>query len=350
MASVTIPCSQSNNVTYEQHYNSSYFRKQSNNMRERFASLDGWRGISILFVLAGHLLPIGPKLWLLNGAVAASGMALFFILSGFLITNLLIKDQNILNFLIRRFLRILPLAWLFIVITLVSIDASFNTYIAHLLFYANWPPMALTPPTGHFWSLCLEMQFYVGIAFFIILFKKRAFLILPALCLSITAFRYINAAEMAINTYYRADEILAGCILAIILNGNNEKIKNILGKLSIFYLLPLLILSAHPAGNELNYFRPYIAMALVGTTLINEKYGEQWLKCNLLSYIANISYALYVIHGGLMHTWLGSGDTLEKYIKRPFLLITTFALAHLSTFYYEKFWINLGKKLSKNSA
>ncbi|MDP3088420.1 MAG: acyltransferase [Methylotenera sp.] len=318
-------------------------------MRDRFNSLDGWRGISILFVLAGHLLPIGPKIWLLNGAVASAGMALFFILSGFLITNLLIKDQNIFNFLIRRFLRILPLAWLFIVVTFIIIGADSATYIAHLLFYANWPPMALTLPTAHFWSLCLEMQFYVGIALLICLLKRHVFLVLPILCLSITAFRYINGVEMAINTYYRADEILAGCILAIMLNSNHEKIKYILSKLSIFYLLPLLILSAHPASNELNYFRPYIALALVGSTLTKEKYGEKWLKCSFLSYMANISYALYIIHGGLMHTWLGSGDTLEKYMKRPLLLIATFALAHLSTFYYEKYWINLGKKLSKKT-
>jgi hypothetical protein len=47
-----------------------------------------------------------------------------------------------------------------------------------------------------------------------------------------------------------------------------------------------------------------------------------------------------------MTTWLGSGEDLEKYIKRPLLFMVLFALAHLSTFYYEKQWIALGKKLS----
>jgi hypothetical protein len=44
------------------------------------------------------------------------------------------------------------------------------------------------------------------------------------------------------------------------------------------------------------------------------------LLCAPLAYLAKLSYALYVIHGGLTSTWLGSGDTLVKYLKRPLLL------------------------------
>ena len=62
--------------------------------------------------MAGHWLPLGPKAWELNGAVAASGMALFFTLSGFLITQLLLRDDRVGPFLIRRLFRILPLAWM----------------------------------------------------------------------------------------------------------------------------------------------------------------------------------------------------------------------------------------------
>ena len=44
----------------------------------RSSVLDGWRGISITLVLLGHLFPLGPKSWQLNGTVAAAGMAIFF--------------------------------------------------------------------------------------------------------------------------------------------------------------------------------------------------------------------------------------------------------------------------------
>lgn len=47
-------------------------------MNDRFSSLDGWRGVAIVLVLAGHLLPLGPKVWQMNGAIATTGMVIFF--------------------------------------------------------------------------------------------------------------------------------------------------------------------------------------------------------------------------------------------------------------------------------
>jgi peptidoglycan/LPS O-acetylase OafA/YrhL len=318
-------------------------------MKNRFYTLDGWRGISILFVLAGHLLPLGPSIWHLNSSIAATGMAIFFTLSGFLITNILIKDQNITKFLIRRFMRIIPLAWLVLLITFILINAKSNLFLPHFLFYTNWEPMALTPETGHFWSLCVEMQFYIFIAILVKIFKSKAFLLLPIFSLAITGYRYLNSVPMAINTYYRLDEILAGCILAVLFSYNNQKINKFFRSFHPTYLLVLLILSAHPDSGLLNYIRPYIAILMVGSTLFNSEKKAWWnkfLKSKILFYIGSISYALYILHGGLSHTWLGEGDTLEKYLKRPLLLVITFLLAHLSTFHYEKYWIKLAKKLT----
>lgn len=315
----------------------------------RFQSLDGWRGLSILLVLAGHLLPLGPKAWQMNGAIAATGMVVFFILSGFLITTILLRDSNLYRFLIRRFMRIIPLAWLFTTITLIVLASKQEVYFSHYLFYANWPPMNLTSATGHLWSLCVEMQFYILIAFLVAGLKSRAFFVLPILCVVVSLYRYTAGAEIAINTYYRIDEILAGCILALIYHRKSDSIAQFFNALNPVYIFPLLILSAHPDWGILNYFRPYIAMLMIGATLFNE--DEHWwsrlLSHQILFYIASISFALYVIHGGLMETWLGEGEKLEKYIKRPLLFAVTFILAHLSTFYYEKYWIKLGKKLTK---
>lgn len=325
-------------------------------MTNRLQVLDGWRGISILLVLAGHLFPLGPKLWQLNGSIASSGMAIFFILSGFLITSILLKDQNILHFLIRRFLRIVPLAWLAILITLLVTAAPLNIYLPHFLFYANWPPMSLIKPTGHLWRLCVEVQFYILIALLIATFKQRTFVILPLLCAAITAYRFFNHTEIAINTYYRLDEILAGCILAIVYHRPAGRLTGFISRLNPIYLFPLLMISAHPEGGLINYARPYIALLMVGSSLfVSQTYSndntwyQQCLKSRFLFYIASISYALYVIHGGLMDSWLGEGGKLEKYLKRPLLLFITFGLAHLSTFYYEKYWISLGKKITKKT-
>jgi len=113
----------------------------------------------------------------------------------------------------------------------------------------------------------------------------------------------------------------------------------------------MLLISCHPEGGGLNYFRPYLAALLVGTTLYQNNVAiVNWLDRKALVYIAGISYALYIIHPILMQTWLGSGDKIVEYMKRPLLFIVLFALAHLSTFYYEKFWISKGKELSKKVA
>lgn len=319
-------------------------------MNNRFQVLDGWRGVSISFVLAGHLLPLGPKSWQMNAAVATSGMAIFFILSGFLITNMLLRDQNIGNFFIRRFMRIIPLAWLGMLITLILDSSNKEIFLPHFLFYANWEPKTLTEETSHYWSLCVEMQFYIFIAILVSFFKSRAFILIPVLCVAVTANRYLHGVEIAITTYYRIDEILAGCILALLYNYGNS-VKRYISLLNPVYMLPLLLLSAHPDGGVFNYFRPYIAMLLIGSTLFKTEmvWWNMWLTNAFLVYLASISYALYVIHWGLNFTWLGEGETVLKYAKRPLLFAATFLLAHISTFYYEKHWINLGKKLTLKS-
>src|SRR5206468_10482977 len=108
-------------------------------VRGRLSLLDGWRALSILLVLAAHLLPLGPKWLELNDAIAPMGMALFFTLSGFLITRLLLS-VDVRSFLIRRFCRIVPLAWLAILIVLPFNRVEFASYAAHLLLYGNLPP------------------------------------------------------------------------------------------------------------------------------------------------------------------------------------------------------------------
>lgn len=318
-------------------------------MKQRFDVLDGWRGISILLVLAGHLLPLGPAALQMNHTIAGTGMVLFFILSGFLITNLLLRDQHIGHFLIRRFMRIIPLAWLALIITLFFAQANQHQWFSNLFFYANWPPMGLLEETSHFWSLCVEIQFYIAIALLVFALKDKAFWLLPILCITVTLNRVVNGAEMHINTYYRVDEILAGCLLALLYHYGSAQIKNNISRLNPFVLGVLLIGSAHPELPWLNYLRPYIALLLIGSTLFSQR--DHWydplLKHQILVFIAGISYALYVIHGILMDTWLGQGDTtIEKYIKRPVLFVITFVAAYLSTKYYESYWIRLGKKLT----
>jgi peptidoglycan/LPS O-acetylase OafA/YrhL len=311
--------------------------------------LDGWRGISISLVLAAHLLPLGPKPWQLNEAAARLGMAIFFTLSGFLITRLLLADMKIPAFLTRRLLRIVPLAWLAMAIAFPLTDVAVSSYLPNFLFYANLPPIRLTEVASHLWSLDVEMQFYLAVALIVLVCGARGLLALPLLCIVVTILRVRAGAQLDIVTWHRVDEILAGVTLALIYSQRlGTTLKRGLERSNVYWLLPLAAISCHPDAGFMNYLRPYFVAALVGSTLFAPPaHVGAVLSSRILRYLATISFALYVIHGILMETWLGSGDRLVKYAKRPLLFAATFALAHLSTFHYEAHWIALGKRLTQ---
>jgi peptidoglycan/LPS O-acetylase OafA/YrhL len=310
----------------------------------RLSILDGWRALSITLVMAGHLLP----LWI-NGPVASMGMVIFFTLSGFLITRFLIEDGNLRRFAIRRMLRILPLSWAGALIAMAVAGGTMDQLIGNLFFYANLPPFHLLPAGGHFWSLSIEVQFYAAIALLVALGGQRALLLLPLLALAVTTLRIADGQYVNIITWYRVDEILAGASLALVYEGKfGEGVKSLLARVNPFILLPIVLLSAHELGGPLNYARPYLSALMVGASLFN---APQWLhrlsSSRPVAYVAKISFALYVFHGILANSWLGSGDTLIKYEKRPALIAAIFAIAHLSTFYYERYWIGLGHRLTQ---
>lgn len=314
----------------------------------RFDVLDGWRGISILSVLACHLLPLGPHALLINYAVGIFGMSLFFTLSGFLVTHFLLGRPQVIDFLIRRLFRILPLAWLYILVALLLNPVTRDVWLAHLLFYANYPPKPLIHVTDHLWSLCVEMHFYIGLALLVSMFKKNGLLLIPFICLMVTLARIVNQEYVSVITHFRVDEILAGGVLALIYHRKlGFTLYNMLRASNYVYLGILLLISCHPDSGFINYFRPYFAAMLVGSTLLNQHTRfAKFLEHKWLFYIASISFALYVIHPLLVSTWLGSGDDIQKYSKRPLLLLVLFLCAHISTFYYEQKVMRWGKNIS----
>ena len=277
-------------------------------------------------------------------------MALFFILSGFLITHFLIIDMDIRKFLIWRFARIVPLAWLVITVTFLLTQPDMDIVAGHLLFYYNIVNPDMTSPTSHFWSLCVEMQFYVGIALLVAVLRQRAFWLLPVIGLGFTLTRWALGLRTEDYNFFRVDEILAGCMLALILHKGNELLRQAIGRINPLLPAAMLVACSHSALPGLDVLRPYIAMLLIGSTLFADtrRWYDAVLRHRYLIFIAGISYALYIIHGGLRYTWLGEGDSkVEIYLKRPLLIAVTFLLAWLSTRYYERFWIQLGKRITR---
>ncbi len=182
----------------------------------RLQVLDGWRAISILLVLGCHMLPLGPKRWEINDSAGLAGMALFFTLSGFLIVTTLDRNPSVPSFLIRRLSRIVPLALFATTVYLVVQAKGGPYYISHLFYYVNYDHAHLTPFTGHFWSLCVEVHFYLVAALLTAILGLRGLLLLPVMGLAITMLRVHQGVIVSIMTHLRVDEILAGAALALV--------------------------------------------------------------------------------------------------------------------------------------
>lgn len=314
----------------------------------RLPMLDGWRGISILCVLGAHLLPLGPSRFGLNNAAGILGMAIFFTLSGFLITTTLIYHPSVRDFLIRRIFRIVPLAWLFLIIILPAVHAPLRIYAAHFFFYGNLPPFPLLEETAHMWSLGVEMQFYMLIALIFALLGRRGLFLVPVLAIAVTILRVTTHTYASIVTDKRLDEILAGATLALIhADMFGDRIRRFAVGVSPYWLVPLVLLSCHPWAGPLNYLRPYLVATMVGLTVYQPEGGlSRKLNASWLVYLATISYALYVIHPIAMHGWFGPASKMLKYERRLLGIPVVFLLSHLSTKYFESYWIKLGKSLT----
>jgi len=178
--------------------------------RMHLPALDGVRGIAILLVLVFHSFLLGgirPAVWLDRIVTAVSepgwsGVDLFFVLSGFLITGILYdakgRDGYFRNFYARRILRIFPLyygflGFVFIVLprltpfgrhhlSLLHDQIWYWTYLLNVLIsLRGWPPVA---DLNHLWSLAVEEQFYLVWPWVVFMLGRRA---LMAACLGMAA-------------------------------------------------------------------------------------------------------------------------------------------------------------------
>jgi peptidoglycan/LPS O-acetylase OafA/YrhL len=156
----------------------------------RFPILDGLRATSILLVLACHLLPLGPKFLRLNETAGAMGMSLFFALSGFLITSGLMRNPSVSEFLARRLARIVPLAYLYTAIVFLVFTFNPTALMYTDLFLINYLGQYVSLAfTSHFWSLCVEVQFYIAIAIVVLVAGRRGLWIVWPACVAITLLR-----------------------------------------------------------------------------------------------------------------------------------------------------------------
>jgi peptidoglycan/LPS O-acetylase OafA/YrhL len=306
-------------------------------------ALDGLRAISICLVLAAHLLPLGPKYLNLNSTAGPMGMSLFFALSGYLIVTTL-RGATVPEFIVKRLARILPLAYLYIILVFFVFGLSRQALLSHLGFIVNYRLDQMLPVTEHLWSLCVEVHFYVLITLVAAAGGRKALLLVWPACAAITAMRIYGGVYIDVASHLRMDEILAGACVATL---PPHRLRVATTSPMVWMLAAFgWAVSSHPNSGWLQYLRPYASGLLLLATVSQP---SNWL-INLLGgsplrYIATTSYALYVIHPLTAHGWWNDGSSLQRYLlKRPLSLTITLIAAHFSTFYWERAWIETARR------
>jgi peptidoglycan/LPS O-acetylase OafA/YrhL len=238
----------------------------------RIPSLDGLRTISILLVIVSHLTIRaahgGPGRNLMLGLTENGrwGVSIFFVISGFLITTLLLRESDqfqrvsLERFYIRRAFRILPAFMGFVLIAfalaslgVISVDrTSFIHAFTMTSDYQHHPDWYV----GHIWSLSVEEQFYlIWPVLFVICSRKR--LVQVAICviaaeplIRIVTWLVFRQQHMQIKYmgHTRADMLMFGCLIALLFSSDQfqEFIGRILASKAVIYGSVLFFLFLSP--------------------------------------------------------------------------------------------------------
>lgn len=362
------------------------FRPLSKNKIENISfnyvpCLDALRAIAAFAVIFNHIellkfqsnLPNRHSNHLYNTA-GQIGVVLFFVISGYIITTLLLREYiknstiNVKHFFARRIFRILPLYYLILIFSafLLNFSPSIITIILCFTFLSNiagalnmgW----LSSP--HVWSIGVEEQFYICWPFIVKNFKKN----LTSICISIFiivtiaphAIMYLliktnsstkENSEFVFNFFFGAKYncMALGAMVACFQNNKNSTITHFFKKdiALIFVLLPLIMYVF-----DFNfYYFTYDCYGIAFTLAIAHLSQRNYYVFNnkVTNFIGKISYGLYMYHWlviSLLVRYLFSYCTQQPLLFTLTVFGITIILSAVSYFTYEKYFLNLKEKYS----
>jgi len=349
--------------------------------RGYMSQLDSLRFFAVLGVLVLHFWRPNPGLWPLQLNWGELGVRLFFVLSGFLITSILLRCRDLAErhpkrrlflvrqFYIRRFLRIFPIYYLVLIVLVVTNVAPARELWPWLFSYTTniwvWQHQTWPEKVGHFWTLAVEEQFYL-VWPWLVLFLRRTWLIpmLFGLTVLAPAYRFYAAGQYPVDaarsftagalTVAVVDNLAFGALLAILFRSG-------LGELRVQRLLQRVVLPIGAgsyvlllASSHYGWSRRAMvtfgqtAAALVFCWVIGRAsrgvggWVGRFLEYRPLSYLGKISYGIYVFHYLVppaliaVAGWLGYGYHEPGPLNFLLGSVVTISLAVLSWELFER--------------
>jgi len=330
--------------------------------------IDGLRALAVLGVIFYHSEILIDKIFIFSGGFL--GVDIFFVISGYLITSIILKENKIkkfsfINFYIRRIRRLLPVLLIVLLASLIFsyfllLPFEFKSYldsiISSIFFYSNFyfhfsgqaygQAILTTKPLLHTWSLAIEEQFYLLYPIFLILsiylFKKKLqFLFIFIIFFSISFASYISDNHSSFNFYMlvtRSWELMCGALLA--LNHQEKKNKKNNNTLSFigFFLIIFSFLYFNDPNQHPSYFTliPVIGCCLVISNRDINSPINKLLSHRIFVNIGLISYSLYLWHHPILSFGKISGVTDNSLFFKILLIILSFFLSFVTYFMIEK--------------
>jgi peptidoglycan/LPS O-acetylase OafA/YrhL len=278
--------------------------------------IQGLRAVAVLGVMIFHL-----NVDLLPGGFA--GVDVFFVISGFIISNMILSNQNQflwIDFYWGRIRRIVPVYLVVLSITtiiaaVIFLPSDFSHYWQSLksalyfgsnYYFSNFgdyfAPKSSELPLLHTWSLGIEMQFYVFMPFLIVFLPLR-FLNLVLGFLIVVGFSVIfffarlpvNEGNLHFSLLARMPEFMLGMILATsgIMIKKESSYAAILTWVGI-----LLILLAFVFSSKTNFFSGYVLLPCIGTCflIVSRGVGFSFLSSRVMIWLGGLSFSLYLWH------------------------------------------------------
>jgi peptidoglycan/LPS O-acetylase OafA/YrhL len=294
-----------------------------------FAQLDGLRALAALAVILSHSVPICNA-----SDFGPAGVRLFFVLSGFLITGILLRARSeaeerglganaVLGaFYARRFLRIFPVYYVAVLLaTVLALPALRETFWVNVTYtnnlYLAWRGEHIPGAVNHLWTLAVEEQFYLFWPFVVLWLPGRALVpvlvgmvvVGPASRALVASFEPGDDVASKVLTCCCLDSLGLGALLATLAQQRApgceaRRERWLLAGLlvGIFLMAVALGLSALNQGVVIRRTIKVLAFSLVSLWLVARAVRGfrgpvgQFLACRPLVYLGTISYGLYLIH------------------------------------------------------